>query len=103
QNNVRDAGEGLGVVDDRRSAPQSHDSREGRSNSRHSALALERLHERRLLADLVCSRAAVPVNFEIASAAKDVLAEETLPVGVGDGLLHDFREVPVLTADVNVT
>ena len=45
----------------------------------------------------------MPINIQIVSAAEDVLAEEALRVGVLDGLLHDHRQVAILTADVDVS
>ena len=80
--NVGDAGQRFGIIDDRRTAPQSDHGREGRPNARNAALAFERLHQRRFFADFVSSSAAVPVHIEVAPAAKDVLAEKSLGVGV---------------------
>ena len=84
KNNVRHAGQRLRIIDDRRPAPQSDHSREGRPNARNAALAFERFHQRRLFADFVGSRAAMPVNIKIAAAAENILAEKSLGVGVGE-------------------
>src|SRR5262245_19710888 len=84
KNDVRDAGESFGVIDDSRSAPQPDYSREGGTNPWHAALAFERLHESRLFADFVRACAAMPVNFEIAAAAKYFFPEKPLRVRIGD-------------------
>jgi hypothetical protein len=95
---VRYGGDGLGVVDDRRSAIQADDSGERRLDARNAALAFERLHERRLFAHFVGARAGLRDNFEFFSGAEDVLAEKAALVGVGDGALGDFEKVAILAA-----
>ena len=44
----------------------------------------------------------MPVDLEVASAAEDVFAKEAFGIGIADRFLHDYREIAVLTADVNV-
>src|SRR5258708_5730977 len=103
QKNVRNARQRLGIIDDRRPAPESHDRREGRTDTWNAALAFERLHQRRLFANLVSPRAAVPENVKIVSAAEDVLAEKAFGIGIAQRLLHDDREIPVLAANIDVS
>ena len=98
----RNAGEGLGVVDDRRPAPESDDGRKRRTDAGNAALAFERLHEGGLFADLVGSGAAMPIDLEIVAGAEDVLAADAARIGVGDSLLHDLQQVAVLAADIDV-
>ena len=101
QKNVRGGGDGLGVVDDGGAAVEADDGREGRLDARHAALAFERLHQRGLFADLVGARAGLRDDVEVDARAEDVLAEEALRVGVGDGLLHDLEQVAVLAAQID--
>src|SRR5262249_38542640 len=86
KNNWWNARERLGIIDDGRSCPESHDSRERRPNARHSALAFERFHQRRFLANFVCAGTAMPVNVEVVPRPEDVLAEKALRIRIGDGL-----------------
>ena len=85
QQDVRRAGDGFGVVDDGGAAVQADDGGEGRLDAGHAALAFERLHEGGLFADLVGARAGLGDDVEVDARAEDVLAEEALRVGVGDG------------------
>ena len=54
------AGQRLGIIDDRRPAPEPNHGRERRPDARNAALAFERFHQRRFFADFVRARAAVP-------------------------------------------
>jgi hypothetical protein len=67
-------GDGLGVVDDRGTAVEANDGREGRLNARNPALALQRLHQRRLFAHLIGARAGVGDDLELGIGTEDVLA-----------------------------
>ncbi len=98
---VRNGGDGLGVVDDRGTAIEADDRREGRLDARDAALAFERLHEGRFFADLVCARAGLRDDLKFVSEPKMFFAEEALRVRIGDGLLHDLEEVAVLSAQVD--
>ena len=101
EEDVRRAGDGLGVVDDGGAAVEADDGREGRLDARDAALAFERLHQRRLFADLVGSGAGLGDDVEVDAGAEDVLAEEAPGVGIGDGLLHDLEQVAVLAAQID--
>src|SRR5437870_12581351 len=74
KNNVRHAGQRFRIIDDGWPTPQPNDSREGRPDARNAALAFERFHQRRLFANLVSPRAAVPIHFKISPAAETVLS-----------------------------
>src|SRR5262249_39250295 len=99
---VRDAGDRLDVVDDRRLAEGPLDGREGRHDSRAGAVALQALDEPRLLAADVGPGAAVHVHVEVEVLAEDVAAEEVVGIQLVDGLLHHAEGAAVLVADVDV-
>ena len=98
---MRNAGERLGIVDDRRSAPQSHNSGEGRTDSRDPALAFQRFHQRRFFADFIRPGAGVHINLKIFPRTENVLADEAARVRVGHRLLHDLHEIAVLSSQIN--
>src|SRR5882762_1770958 len=102
EQDVRGAGESLNIINDRGRSPQSNDSREGRLDARHAALAFERFHQCGLFTDFVGASAAVPVNVKSLAATENALAQKTLGIGIADCLLHDDREVTVFAADVDV-
>ena len=98
---MRHGGDGLGVVDDRGTAVEADDGREGRLDARNAALAFERLHQRGLFANFVGACAGLRDDLEFGFGAEDVLAQEALGVGIGDGLLHDLEQVAVLAAQID--
>src|SRR5437763_13012107 len=91
------------IINDRRPAPEPYDGREGRTDARYTALAFERFHQRRLLSNFIGSGAAMPVHVEVVSASEDIFAEKAFRVRVGNCLLHDFEQVAILAANVDVT
>src|SRR5260370_18951013 len=93
----------LHVVDHGWAAPETDYGREGRTNTRNAAFTFQGLHQRRLFTYFVCARAGMPVDVELASAAKDVLAQEAAPVGTGQRLAHDVHPLPAFAPDLNVT
>ncbi len=102
EQDVRGGGDGLGVVDDGGAAVEADDGGEGRLDARDAALAFERLHQRGLFADFVGAGAGLGDDVEVeALDAEDVLAEEALGVGVGDGALDDVEEVAILAAQID--
>ena len=72
----RDVGQRLDVVDDRRLAEQPDLDRERRLVARLAALALDRLEQRRLLAADVGAGAAADLDVEVEAGAEDVAAEQ---------------------------
>ena len=98
---MRHGGDGLGVVDDRGTAVEADDGREGRLDARHAALAFERLHQRRLFAHFVGARAGLGDDLKFGVGAEDVLAQKAACVGIGDGLLHDFEKIAILAAQID--
>src|SRR6187402_49563 len=102
QKNRRCGRNRLRVVDHRRSAVESNNGREGGLDTRNTTLAFERLHQRRLFADLVRARARLRHNVEVHTLmAKDILAEIALRVRVGYGLFHDLQEIAILSAQID--
>src|SRR5207302_770430 len=103
QNDWRHGGDGLDIVDYRRSTIQTFDGREGRLQARQSPLAFEGLHQCRFFAYFVGSSAGVGEDVELASTAEDALAEKAFCVCVGDRLLHDLEQVAILAAQIDET
>ena len=103
QNDRRYAGQRLGIINDRGAAPQSDDGRKRRPDAWNAALTFKRLHQRRFFSNFVCPRAAMPIHIEVVSTAENILAEEALRIGVFDRLLHDDRQVAILTANIDVS
>ncbi len=93
--------DGLGIVDDRGTAIEADNGREGRLDARHTALAFERLHQRRLFADFVGASAGLRDDLELDAGAEDVLAQKAALVGIGDGALHDFEKVAIFAAQID--
>src|SRR5438270_10450379 len=89
KNDVGNRGQALNIINDGRTAPESDDRRERRTDARDTPLALKRFHQSRLLADFVGAGASMPVAIEFLAGAEDVVAEEAFGVGVVDRLLHD--------------
>ena len=77
QQNVRRVGNRLGVVDDGGAAVQADHGREGRPDARDAALAFERLHQRRLFADLVRARAGLRDDVEVEAASRKCSCRES--------------------------
>src|SRR5438874_11997821 len=44
----------------------------------------------------------MPVHVEVAPAAKNVFAQKTARIGIGERLLHDFGKIAVLASYVDV-
>ncbi len=102
EKDMRGGGDGFDVVDDGRSAVKADDGGEGRLDAGDAALAFERFHEGGLFADLVGAGAGLGDDVEVdAFLAEDVLAEDALCVGSGDGLLDDFEQVAVFATQVD--
>ena len=98
---VRDVRQGLDVLDERRLAPQANLGGIGRLEPGFAALAFQRLDHGGLFAADVRARAAVHRNIQVEAAAQDVLAEEAVLVGVGNGLDPAFDPQEELAADVD--
>src|SRR5882724_8876253 len=98
---MRDRSERFHVVDDRGTAPESDDSREGRTDSRNTALAFQRFHQRRLFTHFIRACASMPVAVKLFVASENVLAQVAFGVGIGEGLTHNVDQVAVFAANVN--
>src|SRR5579883_2255991 len=92
----------LAVVENGGRLKRANDSREGRFQSRHTALAFERFEQRGFFAAFVGARTGVRVKIEIPARAEDVLAEIAALVGFGDGAIDDIDQIPIFAADENV-
>ena len=97
----RHAGQGLDVVDRARMAPHAVLRREGRLDSRVAPPALQRGHQRGLLAADVGPRAAVHYQFAVPAAAQDVLARVALGVGLFDSPVQQFGLAHELAANID--
>ena len=102
EQDARGGGNSLDVVDDGRTAIEADNGGEGRLDAGDAALALERLHQGGLFADLVRPGASLGDDVEVdALFAEDVLAQDPLCVGVGNGLLDDLEQITVLATEID--
>ena len=95
-------GQRLDVVDDRRLAEQAADGRERRAGARHAPLALDAVDQGGLLAADERPGAHLDDDFEAEAAAEDVVAEQAVGLGLGDGRLEPLDRQGILGADVDV-
>ena len=102
QHDMRDAGEGLDVVDHGRAGVEPLDGRERRLQARLRAFSLHRVKHRRLLAADIGAGAAVDMDDKIEIRAEDTLAEIALGVGLGDRLLKRPGRQHEFAADVDI-
>src|SRR5659263_312858 len=103
----RDVGPGLDVVDVGRFAPQAGDRRVGRPRARHAPAALDRGDQRRLLAADERAGAFFHLEVEAEPAAEDVVAQQPPLLGLvqsdaeildGAGVLRAAVDVPLVGA-----
>lgn len=102
RDDVRDAGQGLDVVNQGWQAEQPRLGRVGWFQARIAGLALQRFEHGGLLAADIRARAAMDGHFQAEPAAEDVLPQEAVLVGVGDGLNPAFDAQEKLAANVNI-
>src|SRR5215467_3730640 len=102
ENDMGNARQGFGIIDDRGTAPEPYHGGKGGADARNAPFTFERFHQRRFLAYLVCASAAMPVDVEIVAAAENVFTQKAAGVGIFERLLHDYRSVPVFTANIDV-
>src|SRR5256885_6197011 len=102
-NNGGDSAKGFYVIQHRWTLERSGHGRKRRTNSRHAALAFERLEQRRFFADLISASSGLRVAIEMEIAPPQILAEVTAIVGLGDRLVHDVDQVAILAANVDVS
>ena len=98
----RDGEERLDIVDDGGPAPETGLDREGRLGARHRAPALQRFHERRLLAQHEAAGAAADLHLHREVAAEHVPAHEAPAPGRVQGPLQPARREVRLAVDVEV-
>ena len=92
----------LDVVDDRGHAEQPLHCRERRTRTRHAALAFDTLHERGFLAAHEGAGAQLEHDFQVETAAQDVLAEQAVLGRLGNGGLQALDGQRILGANVDV-
>src|SRR5205809_3551911 len=102
KNNVRHAGQRFRIINDGWPTPQPNDGRKGRPDAGDAALAFERLHQGRLFPDLIGASATMPINFKIATGTEDIFAEKSFGVCIGNRLLRDLEQIPILATNVDV-
>ena len=98
----RDVGEGLDVVEHAGLAPEARDRRERRARARLAAVALDRGHERGLLAADEGAGAHADLEVEVEAAAHDVLAEQAVLARLPERVLEALDGERVLGAHVDV-
>src|SRR5580698_9667616 len=98
---MRSVGNRLGIVDHRRTTVQAHNSREGWLDARYATLAFERLHQRRLFAYFIGTGARLRNDVEVHAGPKDILAQKTFGIRIGNSLLDDLQQIPILATQIN--
>ena len=101
QDDVRNVGEGLDIVDVCGLAPQAGLRGERRTHARHAAPALDRCDEARLLAADERARAFLDLEMETVIRAHDVVAQQTRLFRVGHGLAQVLDRERVLGPHVD--
>jgi hypothetical protein len=91
------------VCDGGRAAEEAHISREGRLQPWLALLALDTLYERGLLSTDVRSSTTVDVDIKVITRVAGVLADETVGVGLIDGLLYVLCLLIELATNVDVS
>jgi hypothetical protein len=86
ENDDGDVGPGFDVVDQRGLAEQAADGRERRTGPRHAAGAFDRVDQGGFLAADEGAGAEPDLDVKLKSGAQDVLAEEPVLAGGGNGL-----------------
>ena len=102
QDDLRDIGIGLDVVENGRYAKQTLDGREGRAGTRLAAVALDRGHESCLLAAHKGAGAEAQMNIKIEAGAENILAKQAVLAGLPDGHLQAVDSDGIFGADINV-
>src|SRR5690606_14316782 len=102
EDDVRDVGERLDVVDDRGPAEEARLDRERRLVARLAAVPLDRVDESGLLAADVGAGALAELDVEAEAGAGDVIAEPALFAGALDRMGDALERERVLAAEVDV-
>ena len=103
EDNLRDVGPRLDVIQDRRLAKQTLDRRERRARARLAAVAFNRGHQRRFLAADKRARAKAQLDVEVKAGAEDVLAKKAHLTRLVD---RDFQALDgdrILRAHINIS
>src|ERR1700748_1823894 len=91
----------LGIVDHSRTTIETDHGREGRLDPRNPALALKRLHQRRLFANLISARTRLRDEVEVDTAPKNIFAKKTLRISIRDSFLNDLQQIAILAAQID--
>src|SRR6185369_11514376 len=90
---VRNGGERLDVVDDRRRRIQTGNGREGRLHARVTTQTFERAEQRRLFTADVRARAGMRVNLAGEVSAEDLVADESCFSRFLERNVHDVDQI----------
>ena len=97
----RNVGQGLDVVDDRRTPPQALHRRERRTRTRHAAEALDGLEKSSLLTADERARAEAELDVKREARTEDVVTEEAELLRLLDRNLQAVNGERILRADVD--
>src|SRR5262249_32831915 len=100
--NVRDAGQRLDVIDDRRLAERPFDSRERRLDAWPGPLAFQALDQAGLFTAYIGAGATVQIDIEIEAFAEDILAQIASGIGFVDRFLQGAVSPAIFVAQINV-
>ncbi len=98
----RDVGIGLDVVEHRGLAPETLLGREGRTGTRLAAIAFDRRQQRRLFAAHERPGAHADLDVEIEAGAEDVLAQQPALSRLGQGDLQSLDGQRIFGPDVDI-
>ena len=97
----RDIGPGFHVVDDRGLAPKALLGRIGRAVAGLADIAFDKVDERGLFAADIGAGAPADLDIEAEGRAQDLVSQETLLFGLGDGLAQPRGGQGIFVADVD--
>ena len=102
EDDLRDVGVGLNVVEDGGLSVQALDSRERGTGTGLAALAFDRGHQSGLLAAYERARAQTQLDVEIEAGAEDILAEQAVFMRLIDRDLQSLDSDRILRTDIDV-
>lgn len=101
ENDLRDIGIGLDVVEDGGLAEDTGSGREGRTGTGLTALAVDRGHQGSFLAAHKGAGAQTQLHIEIEAGAQDILAQQTHFPGLVNGVLETLYRNGILSTDID--
>ena len=102
QDDRRDAGQGLDVVDDGGLAEQALAGRKGRLGLGLAALALDRGHQGGFLAADESAGAHADLDVEVEAGPEDILAQQAVVLGLFDGHAQALDGQRIFGPDIDV-